>query len=98
MEKKKQELLSKKAEAKELLEKEMSGITKSVKVPPPPKITRAQIQIDNEKRAVKKTTEETTPVETHIEKPLEENLNRAQPEEIATTIDEAIAMLRYKKL
>lgn len=86
--------MSKKAEAKELLEKEMSGISKAAKVVQP-KVTRAQIAADSEKRVVV-GQKPAKPVskEPSVEKPLEENLNRAMPEEIATTIDEAIAMLR----
>lgn len=93
-EKKKQEALLRKAEAKAILEKEMGEPSKkTTKAAPPPKITRAQISA----RAVKPEKEEQEKkIETHLETPLIENVNRILIEgEEARTIDEAISILRF---
>ncbi|XP_067002713.1 coiled-coil domain-containing protein 124 [Anabrus simplex] len=92
---KKQILLEKKAESKALLEQEMVSIQPTAKQPLS-KITRAQIEEENEKRrlaAVKSKPE----VETHLSKPLEENINRVMVDgEEARTVEEAIAVLSVK--
>lgn len=88
IEKKRQQQLEKKAEAKALLEKEMANIKIGGKQLAS-KITRAEIVAITEKRnqvAMKKKEEE---------KPIEENLNRLILEgETAHGIDEAISVLR----
>ena len=88
MERKRQEQLQKKAEAKALLEKELSTIKVGGKQPLA-KLTRAEIMAETEKRnqvAMKKKEEE---------KPIEENLNRIILEgETAHGIDEALSVLR----
>lgn len=88
VEKKRQQQLEKKAEAKALLEKEMANIKIGGKQPAS-KITRAEIVSITEKRnqvAMKKKEEE---------KPLEENLNRLILEgETAHSVEEAISVLR----
>lgn len=88
VEKKRQQQLEKKAEAKALLEKEMANIKVGGKQPAS-KITRAEIVSITEKRnqvAMKKKEDE---------KPIEENLNRLILEgETAHGIDEAISVLR----
>jgi len=88
IEKKRQQQLEKKAEAKALLEKEMANIKLGGKQPAS-KITRAEIVAITEKRnqvAMKKKEDE---------KPIEENLNRLILEgETAHGIDEAISVLR----
>ncbi|CAH0561777.1 unnamed protein product [Brassicogethes aeneus] len=90
-EKKKQELLKKKAEAKALLEQEQAAINKVKKVAPPPKITRAQISTANTTTAPVK---EEKKVDTHLDTPLIENVNRMAIEgEEARSINEAIAIL-----
>lgn len=96
MERKKQQQLEKKAEKKALLEQEMGSIPVSAKQPAS-KITRAQIEAESEKRkaAALATTQKTNKPKPRIDEPIEENINRMQPEEIANTIDEALAMLRY---
>lgn len=88
--KKKEEQQRKKAEAKALLENEMSGVNS--KTPVATKVTRAQIITEVEKR---NTPASSTPkVETHLTKPLEENINRVVVEgEEARSITEAIAIL-----
>ncbi|XP_029160181.1 coiled-coil domain-containing protein 124 [Nylanderia fulva] len=90
LEKKRQQQLEKKAEAKALLEKEMSTIKVGGKQPAS-KVTRAEIVSITEKRnqvAMKKKEEE---------KPIEENLNRITLEgETAHGIDEAISILSTK--
>ncbi|KAL1493047.1 hypothetical protein ABEB36_011187 [Hypothenemus hampei] len=89
-EKKRQEQLQRKAEAKALLEKEMSSL-KATKAPPPEKVTRAQIQARNHEVSKSKDSEK---VETHLDAPLVENVNRLQIDgEEARNIDEAIQIL-----
>ncbi|XP_063238976.1 coiled-coil domain-containing protein 124 [Bacillus rossius redtenbacheri] len=89
---KKQEILAKKAESKALLEEEVSSIKPPTKQPIS-KITQFQIQAENTKRQAAAGGKVKEPV-THIEKPLEENVNRLQVEgDEARTIDEAIAVL-----
>ncbi|PSN40012.1 Coiled-coil domain-containing protein 124-A [Blattella germanica] len=93
--KKKQEMLEKKAESKAMLEQEIKSIQVTGKQPLA-KITQAQIQAEQEKRR-QATTKVKEPV-THIEKPLEENINRLQIEgEQARSIDEAIKVLSVKE-
>lgn len=92
---KKQQLLQKKAEAKALLEKEMASIKITNGKQPIAKITRAQIEAENEKRqrAAEAASVKKQPV-THIEMPLEENINRLTLDsEVATNVDEAINLL-----
>lgn len=67
---------------------------KSSKAPPPSKITRAQItaKIVTETKVKEK---EEKKIETHLDVPLVENLNRLKVDgEEARTIDEAISVLR----
>ncbi|CAH3971345.1 unnamed protein product [Pieris brassicae] len=96
-EKKRQEQLQKKAEAKALLEKEMESI-KGKALPPPPKITRAQISQIKEKTIRHEPTVKTVPARVVVEEPpLQENLNRLQIDgELAQTVDEAISILSEK--
>ncbi|XP_046434759.1 coiled-coil domain-containing protein 124 [Neodiprion fabricii] len=93
MEKKRLQQLEKKAEAKALLEKEMSSIKVGGKQPAA-KLTRAEIQAETERRnqvAQKKKTEEE-------ERPIEENINRIVLEgETAHGIDEALSVLSTKE-
>ncbi|XP_044766002.1 coiled-coil domain-containing protein 124 [Coccinella septempunctata] len=89
LEKKKQQQLERKAEAKALLEKEMISI-KPNKPQPSAKVTRAQIgqikTVSNKKEEGK--------VETHLETPLTENINRLTVDgEEARSVTEAIAVL-----
>lgn len=93
--KKKQDILEKKAESRALLEQELKSIQTSGKQPLA-KITQAQIQAETEKRRIA-TTKTKEPV-THIEKPLEENINRLQTEGLqARSVEEAIAVLSMKE-
>ncbi|CAH0694853.1 unnamed protein product [Spodoptera exigua] len=97
-EKKRLEQLQKKAEAKALLEKEMQSIKAAPKaVPPPPKITRAQIERMKEK-TIKAEPVKPVPSKVVVEEPpLEENLNRIHLDgEVAQTVDEAISILGEK--
>ncbi|XP_026731759.1 coiled-coil domain-containing protein 124 isoform X2 [Trichoplusia ni] len=96
-EKKRLEQLQKKAEAKALLEKEMESLKAAPKVaPPPPKITRAQIEKMKEK-SMKVEPVKPSKVVVVDETPLEENLNRIQLDgEVAQTVDEAISILGEK--
>ncbi|XP_045779320.1 coiled-coil domain-containing protein 124 [Maniola jurtina] len=95
-EKKRLEQLQKKAEAKALLEKEMESI-KPKAVPPPAKITRAQITHMKE-RTIKAEPEKPVPTRVVVEEPpLVENLNRLQIDgEVAQSVDEAISILTEK--
>ncbi|XP_012260659.2 coiled-coil domain-containing protein 124 [Athalia rosae] len=92
MEKKRLQQLEKKAEAKALLEKEMSSIKVGGKQTAA-KLTRAEIQAETERRnqaAQKKKEEEP-------ELPLEENINRIVLDgETAHGIDEALTVLGAK--
>lgn len=91
MERKRLQQLEKKAEAKALLEQEMSSIKVGGKQPAS-KLTRAEIQAETERRnqvAQKKKEQEE-------EKPIEENINRVVLDgETACGIDEALAVLRW---
>lgn len=72
----------------------MSAIKKTGKPAPPPKVTRAQITTLN----TKKETEKKEKIVTHLDEPLEENINRLKIEgDEARTVDEAIGILRYTK-
>nr|CAH7728240.1 unnamed protein product [Callosobruchus chinensis] len=94
-EKKRLEALQRKNEAKALLEKEVGEISKrSVgKTPPPPKLTRQQIT-DKVASAAKPEKQPDKKIETHLDVPLEENLNRVHIEgDEARTVEEAITIL-----
>ncbi|XP_071453219.1 coiled-coil domain-containing protein 124-like [Hetaerina americana] len=94
-EKRKQETLEKKAEVKNLLNEELDKIQVGGKQPLS-KVTRAEIQMEKEKRD-KAATSKKEPV-THIEKPLEENINLLQVEgKEARTVDEALSILSIKE-
>ncbi|CAH0592137.1 unnamed protein product [Chrysodeixis includens] len=97
-EKKRLEQLQKKAEAKALLEKEMESLKAAPKVaPPPPKITRAQIERMKEKSMKVEPVKVPSKIVVVDETPLEENLNRIQLDgEVAQTVDEAISILGEK--
>jgi len=101
-ERKRQEAIDKKLERDRLLAEEQSSEKSSAKksFKAPVKITRAQIQENAEKREIADKTKlkggsnGEKEVITHLEMPLEENLNRVDIEsETATNLDEAIAVL-----
>ncbi|KAF5293319.1 hypothetical protein FQR65_LT10984 [Abscondita terminalis] len=92
-EKKKQQAADKKAELKALLDEETASANKSVKVSARTKVTRAQI-VENVNKPIKKEKEK---IETHLDVPLEENINRVIPTaEEAHTVMDAIALLSTK--
>ena len=65
------------------------------------KVTRAQIQAEAEKResAARGAKQATPAVLTHLDKPLEENLNRTDPDIVnASNVEDAIAALRYNSI
>ncbi|KAF2883101.1 hypothetical protein ILUMI_23073 [Ignelater luminosus] len=94
-ERKKQVAADRKAESKALLEQEMSTIKKPTKAAPPPKITRAQVSENISNVNVVKKEEKK--IETHLDVPLEENLNRMTIDgEEARTVTEAISLLSNK--
>lgn len=94
-EKKRQQQLEKKQVAKMLFEQEMATAStsgKGGKSAPPPKLTRAQIEMV---KAAKPSPKKEA-VQTHLTMPLEENINRIDVEgEEARSVTEAIAVLRY---
>ncbi|KAL0279204.1 UNVERIFIED_CONTAM: hypothetical protein PYX00_000810 [Menopon gallinae] len=93
-EKKKQAQLQRKAELKSLVEQEENALKSSSKQAPS-KITRAQIQEEHERRNAA-ATKKKEPV-THIEKPLEENINRVKVDGFeARSVTEAISVLSVK--
>ncbi|NXH22687.1 C124A protein, partial [Bucco capensis] len=97
-EKRRLEQLERKKELQRLLEEEDSKLKgKSPKQLPPGKVTRAQIEETIRKDQQQKENAETVEKEkTHLEVPLEENLNRRVLEEGAVearTIEDAIAVL-----
>ncbi|XP_038633081.1 coiled-coil domain-containing protein 124 [Scyliorhinus canicula] len=97
-EKKRVDLLERKKETQRLLEEEGgSANLKASKLVTPVKITRAQIEETIKKENVEQSTEEVKvkPL-SHLEMPLEENINRIVPDEDdvdARTIEDAIAAL-----
>ncbi|XP_075217110.1 coiled-coil domain-containing protein 124-like [Lycorma delicatula] len=94
-ERKRQDQLAKKAMAKALIEEEMNSIKPSSKQPAA-KTTRAQIIAETEKR--NEGTKTKPQIETHLDKPLVENINRLRIEgEEARTVDEAITILNSKE-
>jgi len=92
-EKKRLEKLQRKNESKALEEQEKDSIV-TTKGPAVQKITQAQIAAENERReaAARKSAVKANAPPKPI--PLVENLNRLQPVEEATTIDQALKMLR----
>ncbi|KFV91034.1 Coiled-coil domain-containing protein 124, partial [Eurypyga helias] len=98
-EKRRLEQLERKKELQRLLEEEDSKLKgKSPKQVTPGKVTRAQIEETIRKEQQQKENADTAEKEkTHLEVPLEENLNRRVLEEgsvEARTIEDAIAVLR----
>lgn len=98
-EKRRLELLERKKESQRLLEEEDAKLkAKQAKSIPPPKVTRAQIEETLKKDETQKGTVEKP--KTHIEMPLEENVNRRVLEEgevEARSIEDAIAALSVGK-
>lgn len=95
--------MQKKAELKNLAEQEEISLKPASKQPQV-KITRAQIQDELEKRnaaaaaAAAGASKKKEPV-THIEKPIEENINRIEVDGLeARTITEAISVLSTKEV
>ncbi|NXS79615.1 CC124 protein, partial [Erpornis zantholeuca] len=96
-EKRRLEQLERKKELQRLLEEEDSKLKgKSPKQGNPGKITRAQIEESIRKEQHKENSDGVEKEKSHLELPLEENLNRRVPEEGAVearSIEEAIAAL-----
>ncbi|KAJ0065026.1 hypothetical protein NL108_001016, partial [Boleophthalmus pectinirostris] len=97
-EKKRLELLERKKENQRLLDEEASKIKgKSTKeAGTGGKVTRAQIEQTLQNEQQKQQQQEQPKEKTHLETPLEENVNRIIPEEgsvEARTIEDAIAVL-----
>ncbi|RXN12378.1 coiled-coil domain-containing protein 124 [Labeo rohita] len=97
-EKKRLEALERKRENQRLLEEEDSRIKGKQTKEAPSKVTRAQIEENLQSvQNVKETKEKD---KSHLEMPLEENVNRIVPEEgtvEARTIEDAIAVLSTKE-
>ncbi|XP_078054725.1 coiled-coil domain-containing protein 124 [Mustelus asterias] len=97
-EKKRVEQLERKKETQRLLEEEGGSIKPNTSKPiTPAKITRAQIEETIKKENVEQNTEEVKVKQlSHLEMPLEENINRIVPSEgdvDARTIEDAISAL-----
>ncbi|XP_043828299.1 coiled-coil domain-containing protein 124 isoform X2 [Dromiciops gliroides] len=96
-EKRRLEQLERKKELQRLLEEEDSKLKgKSPKPLTPGKVTRAQIEETLRREQPHKENEDTDKPKSHLEVPLEENVNRRIPEEgsvEARTIEDAIAVL-----
>lgn len=94
-ERKKAELLRKKAEAKALLEEEEKSIKTAGKIPQA-KMTRAQIEKEVEQRNknIEKLNNPPKPVEPKVA-PIEENLNRVMADvHVASSVEQAISVLK----
>ncbi|KAG8594738.1 hypothetical protein GDO81_001316 [Engystomops pustulosus] len=97
-EKRRLELLERKKESQRLLEEEDSKLKSKQAKPVPTKVTRAQIEETLQKEDVQKAAVEKP--KTHLDMPLEENINRRILEEgevEARTVEEAIAALSVSK-
>lgn len=95
-EKKKQEELDKKLENKQLYEEELKSL-KSAKPVPASKLTRAQIErtLEKEKSEKAKLAKSGDEPASREDVPLEENLNRLEPDlAVASDVDAAIKVLR----
>uniref|UniRef100_A0A1B6ED03 Coiled-coil domain-containing protein n=1 Tax=Clastoptera arizonana TaxID=38151 RepID=A0A1B6ED03_9HEMI len=91
-EKKRQELVQKKAESQALIEQELNSI-KTAGKQPLSKVTRAEIQAETDRRNWVAQQKQKSP-QTHLEHPIEENINRLTFEgEEARTVTEAISIL-----
>lgn len=102
-ERKRLEALAKKKEREELAAAEDAAVTSAVAASKKTsglaavKLTRAQIQAETEKREAAARGNKPAAVETHLDKPLEENLNRTDPEIVtASNVEDAIAALSVK--
>ena len=99
-EKKRLEALEKKKEREQLLAEEdaQHKAQAAKKGGQTNKMTRAQIREDTEKReAIARGNKVTDEVKTHLDAPLEENINRVQVEGVeARNVDEALSALRYE--
>jgi len=102
-ERKRLDALAKKKEREEMAAAEDAAVTSQINKksvgPAAVKVTRAQIQAENERREAAARPGGTKPaVETHLDKPLEENLNRTDPEIVsASNVEDAIAALSVKE-
>ncbi|XP_073514893.1 coiled-coil domain-containing protein 124 [Phyllobates terribilis] len=97
-EKRRLELLERKKESQRLLDEEDAKMKSKQAKPVPTKVTRAQIEETLQKEDVQKAAVENP--KTHLEMPLEENLNRRvldEGEVEARSVEEAIAALSVDK-
>jgi len=94
-ERKKQEALLKKKERDELARLEEKEVTSKLAKVNPVKVTQAKIREENEKRALaaKKSSTKKPEPETHLTKPIAENINRVVVEGEARTVEGAISVL-----
>ncbi|XP_028672419.1 coiled-coil domain-containing protein 124 [Erpetoichthys calabaricus] len=97
-EKKRLEVLERKKETQRLLDEEDSKIKgrQTTAAKAPSKVTRAQIEETLRKEQEKSNDETKEKTKSHLDAPLEENINRIIPEEgtvEARTIEDAIAVL-----
>jgi len=93
-ERKRLEASAKKKERQELVEQEQAQIISKLQKANPIKVTQAQIREEGARREAAARGKSVTEVETHLNKPLEENVNRMEVEgEEARTVEEAISVL-----
>ncbi|XP_078279912.1 coiled-coil domain-containing protein 124 [Rhinoraja longicauda] len=96
-EKKRVDVLERKKEIQRLLDEEGCSVMAKTSKAPPAKITRAQIEVSGRKENAGQAAEEVKEKQlSHLEVPLEENVNRIMPSEDdidARTIEDAIASL-----
>ncbi|KAK2178620.1 hypothetical protein NP493_537g00032 [Ridgeia piscesae] len=94
-ERKRLEQLERKKEAQKLLTEEIASIH-TIKPPAAAKLTRAEIQAQQERMAAAVAAAKKSTEVLHNELPLEENINREIIEEGARGVDEAITLLSVK--
>merc|ERR1719228_2961172 len=91
-ERKKLENSARKKERQDLAAAEETQIISKLQKTNPVKVTRAQILEEEAKREAA-ARGKSVEVETHLSKPLEENVNRVEVENDARTVEEAISVL-----
>jgi len=93
-ERKRLEASAKKKERQDLADQEQAQIVSKLQKANPVKVTQAQIRAEEARREAAARGKNVKEVETHLSKPLEENVNRLEVEgQEARTVEEAISVL-----
>jgi len=93
-ERKRLEASAKKKERQDLADQEQAQIVSKLQKANPVKVTQAQIRAEEARREAAARGKNVKEVETHLNKPLEENVNRLEVEgQEARTVEEAISVL-----